>query len=163
MKRLKAAKRLRHPADVKLFLQILATLLLLPGRIRRMSLPELLAEIDSGVSPVRGDEAFMLRTVKITDLLLRFRLLLRYGKCFLRSLTLFKFLRRQGWPVEIHFGVRKTGEADGSITGHSWLVLDGERFMEPEGEEIYTTTYSFPSTGDDDDVVPDLEQYHGAA
>lgn len=124
------------------------TIVLLPGQIRRKSLPDLLRDIDPGVGPGPGNEAVMQRTVKSIDLLLSFRPLLRYGKCFLRSLTLFKFLRRQGWPVAIYFGVRKT-EADGSdITGHSWLVLEGEPFLEKPDNEDYVTTYVYPAAGD---------------
>lgn len=86
----------------------------------------------------------MQRTVKSVDLLLRFPPLVRYGKCFLRSLTLFKFLRRQGWPVSIYFGVRKTEDGGGDITGHSWLVLEGEPFLEHESIGQYAVTFSYP-------------------
>jgi len=98
------------------------------------------------------DLRLLQKTVGFTDTLIRYRIFQRYGKCLLRSLILFRFLRRQGWPVEIHFGVRKTGPADagnpdagnsGDITGHSWLVLDGEPFLENDEICGYTTTYSY--------------------
>ncbi|MHB1389866.1 MAG: lasso peptide biosynthesis B2 protein [Thermoleophilia bacterium] len=125
----------------------------LPGKIRRQSLPDLLGHMDPGVAPGPRDRTLMTKTVGFTDSLLRYRVFQRYGKCLLRSLTLFRFLRIQGWPVTIHFGVRKTGEEeDGSaapggpdITGHSWLVLDGERFLEDAPHQKYNTTLHYPT------------------
>ncbi|MHB0914244.1 MAG: lasso peptide biosynthesis B2 protein [Thermoleophilia bacterium] len=116
----------------------------MPGKIRRNSLPELLQRIDSGVGSGPRDEAVMVRTVKIVDLLLSYRPLLRYGKCFLRSLTLFKFLRLQGWPVSICFGVRRSEDDDSGITGHSWLVYNGKPFLEGIGIDTYAITFRYP-------------------
>lgn len=153
-KLLRTIKRLWDPRDLKLFLQILLMLTFLPGRIRRHSLPDLLGQLDPGVTPGPRDQNRLTKTVGFTDSLLRYRIFQRYGKCLLRSLILFKFLRRDGWPVEIHFGVRKTGEAEDEsatsgrvdITGHSWLVLAGERFLESEHMGTYATTYSYPAS-----------------
>ncbi|MHB0866086.1 MAG: lasso peptide biosynthesis B2 protein [Thermoleophilia bacterium] len=152
-KLLRTIKRLRNPRDLKLFLQILLMLTFLPGKIRRHSIPDLLGRLDPGVAPTPRDQDRLMQTVGFTDSLLRYRIFQRYGKCLQRSLVLFRFLRRQGWPVEIHFGVRKTSEdedesaASGGpdITGHSWLVLDGERFLEePSQTHSYSTTYTYP-------------------
>lgn len=137
-------KRLRDPRDLWLFLQILTMLLLLPRRIRKSSLPDMLASIDPGITPRRRDRALLDKTVGFTDSLLRYRVFQRYGKCLLRSLVLFRVLRRQGWPVEIHFGVRKTEERANDITGHSWLMLDGEPFLEDACHaSSYSTTFRY--------------------
>ena len=135
-------------------------LLHLPRRIRRSSLPDLLAEIDPGVGQAHADQVRLQKTVGFVDSLLKYRLFQRYGKCLLRSLVLFRFLRLQGWPVEIKFGIRRIAgtkpdvrgddeanwrEDSLDITGHSWLVLDGKPFLETEAQEdIFTPTYSFP-------------------
>lgn len=119
-------------------------LLVLPGKIRRLSMPELLHQIDPGISTVPRDDVLMEKTTGFVDSLLKYRVFQRYGICLLRSLILFKFLRRQGRPVEIHFGVRKTDAGEADITGHSWLVLDGEPFLEKESQKhAFATTYSF--------------------
>ncbi|MDO8736513.1 MAG: lasso peptide biosynthesis B2 protein [Thermoleophilia bacterium] len=165
MNPLRAAKRLKDPRDLWLFTQILIMLVLLPRLISRSSMPDLLARIDPGaaegnvreVAPgdVPGapadllsggrDLRLMQKTVGFTDTLIKYRIFQRYGKCLLRSLILFRFLRRQGWPVEIHFGVRKTAEGLADITGHSWLVLEGEPFLENDQIGGYVTTYSYPA------------------
>lgn len=128
-------------------------------------MPDLLARIDPGVTGEELQEAppgatpgapvtvaagirdprRLQKTVGFVDTLIRYRIFQRYGKCLLRSLILFRFLRRQGWPVEIHFGVRKTAEGMADITGHSWLVLDGEPFLENDEIGGYFTTYVYPS------------------
>lgn len=123
-------------------------LILLPRLIRRMSMPDLLARIDPGISNTSTNQnpEWLQKTVGFMDTLLRYRIFQRYGKCLLRSLILFRFLRSRGWPVEIHFGVRRTSEGTVDITGHSWLVLDGEPFLEAESQMgSFLTTYTYPA------------------
>ncbi|MCL4473119.1 MAG: lasso peptide biosynthesis B2 protein [Actinobacteria bacterium] len=145
MKLLRTLKRLKHPRDLWLFLRILILLILLPGQIRRQSLPDLLARLDPGVGPGPRDQILLEKTSGFIDSLLNYRFFRRYGRCLLRSLVLFRFLRGQGWPVEIHFGVRKTAEGMADITGHSWLVLDGEPFLEDESQRgSFATTMRYP-------------------
>ncbi|MBE0428991.1 MAG: lasso peptide biosynthesis B2 protein [Thermoleophilia bacterium] len=144
-KLLRMMRRLRNPSDLWLFLQIFLMLIFLPRRIRRQSLPDLLAGIDPGVAPGARDEAKLRKTAGFADSLLKYRPFQRYGKCLMRSLVLFRFLRLQGWPVEIHFGVRRTDGHRADITGHSWLVLDGAPFLEDEHQQnSFAKTYSYP-------------------
>lgn len=144
-------KRLRNPRDLWLFLQISSMLIFLPRRIRRLSMPDLLGEIDPGLGPGPRDEEKLRKTVGFVDSLLKYRPFQQYGKCLLRSLVLYRFLRLQGWPVEIHFGVRKTDNEDThvertEITGHAWLVLNGQPFLETEEQKgSFVTTYCFPA------------------
>ena len=68
--------------------------------------------------------------------------MLRRKPCLYRSLLLYKFLRENGLPVRIHFGVIKTGEG---LIGHSWLTLDGKPFLESgDPGERFVVTFSFP-------------------
>lgn len=151
LKPLRAIKRLRDPRDLWLFLRVLSMLILLPRLIHKLSLPELLARLDPGVLNDAKDEKQLRKTVGFTDSLLRYHVFQRYGKCLLRSLLLFRFLRQQGWPVEIHFGVRKTEnpvsdqalQADTGIRGHSWLVLDNKPFLE-DNKVDYVNTFRYP-------------------
>lgn len=117
----------------------------LPRRIKRNSIPELLARLDPGVAPRQPDKIKLEKTVGFVDSLLKYRPFQRYGRCMVRSLTLFRLLRQQGWPVEIRFGVRKTDNNHVDITGHSWLMLLGQLFLEEESHEEYATTFSYPS------------------
>lgn len=116
----------------------------MPRRINRLSLPVLLKKLDPGISPVRQGDEKLEKTVGFVDSLLRYRIFQRYGKCLMRTLVLFKFLRKQGWPVDIYFGVRKDPEKNDEISGHSWLVLNGEPLLEDVNHLVnYRTTYSY--------------------
>lgn len=60
--------------------------------------------------------------------------------CLTRGLTLFWFLRRAGFEVELHFGLDPDDPV--SVEGHCWLALDGDPFLEkvdprPRFAEIY--------------------------
>ncbi|GBE57319.1 hypothetical protein BMS3Abin01_00231 [bacterium BMS3Abin01] len=138
--------RLKDPRDLWLFLRILAALIILPRKIKKKAFPDLLNDMNPGISPDAGSPQNLNKTVGFVDTLLKYRFFQSYGKCLLRSLLLFRFLREQGWPVEIHFGVRRTGDGKNEITGHSWLVLSGKPFLETESDEYsFVTTYSYPS------------------
>lgn len=66
------------------------------------------------------------------------------GNCLPRSLILYWFARRCGYPVRFHCGIRWLGEA---LDGHAWLSLNETPFLEaknPLTEEGYNITYSYP-------------------
>jgi hypothetical protein len=50
------------------------------------------------------------------------------AECLVRGLTLYHFLREAGLSLSLVFGV---GEVDGRMTGHCWLLKDGQPFLEP--------------------------------
>jgi hypothetical protein len=62
--------------------------------------------------------------------------------CLLRSLILYRFLRESGVPARVHFGVAFEG---GALTGHAWLVLDDQPFLEAtDPAERFTVVLSHP-------------------
>ncbi|TKB91032.1 MAG: lasso peptide biosynthesis B2 protein [Nitrospira sp.] len=65
------------------------------------------------------------------------------GNCFPRSLALFWFARRLGYPVLFCCGVRKEGS---SLDGHAWLVLNHQPFHESSQHcQLFAVTFSYPS------------------
>ena len=64
--------------------------------------------------------------------------------CLRQSLTLFRALSRMGYPVEIHFGVRKD---DKTLSGHSWVTLRGEAVADTAPSVIFKAVYSYPGAG----------------
>ncbi|MCL4467640.1 MAG: lasso peptide biosynthesis B2 protein [Deltaproteobacteria bacterium] len=48
--------------------------------------------------------------------------------CWNRTLLLYKFLKSAGYNVTIYTGIRKDAIDKTSITGHSWVTIDGEVF-----------------------------------
>ena len=66
------------------------------------------------------------------------------GNCFPRSLTLYRFARRLGFPVSFLCGVRRAGP---NLEGHAWLMLNGVPFLEPTTHWTeFAVSYTFPST-----------------
>ncbi len=64
------------------------------------------------------------------------------GNCFPRALSLYRYARQYGLPVEFHCGVRKSGP---SLDGHAWLMLSAQPFMEPTQHwKTFAVTFSFP-------------------
>ena len=60
--------------------------------------------------------------------------------CLRQSLTMYRVLTAMGYPVMIHFGVRKQGAA---FVGHSWVTLNGRPLAE-RGSPEFTAVYSYP-------------------
>jgi hypothetical protein len=64
------------------------------------------------------------------------------GNCLLRALSLYRYARQYGLPVEFQCGVMKSGT---SLDGHAWLMLSAEPFMEPTQHwKTFAVTFSFP-------------------
>jgi hypothetical protein len=64
------------------------------------------------------------------------------GNCLPRSLALYYFATRYGFPVRLCCGVRRMRN---TLEGHAWLTLNGRPFLEHGNPELsYTVTFSFP-------------------
>ncbi len=126
---------------------------LLPARIRRRSLPDLLETLTPrGSAPSRLPDPE--RIVRLTDRLLRRRIGPLQPNCLERSLLLYRELRRAGEPVDFCLGVRlrRPGQDDrhpgqGDLYGHAWLAVAGEPVFEtsPHVAEVYRETYRYPA------------------
>jgi hypothetical protein len=90
----------------------------------------------------RSDSPHFSHIVRYTDALVRRIPLLGGSKCLLRTLALYYFATRGGFPVRLHCGVRRNGR---ELEGHAWLSFDGKPFFENgTPDRIFTTTFSFP-------------------
>ena len=61
--------------------------------------------------------------------------------CLRQSLTLYRTLKQMGYPVEIHFGVRKD---DKNFQGHSWVTMHGEPVADTAPDGLFKVVYSYP-------------------
>lgn len=126
-----------------LLLQVAAVVSWIRVRLRGESLPAVLTRLAPAALSGAPDPARFDDLVYYLD-----RWLQRYpynakGNCFPRSLALYWFATRSGYPVSFHCGVRKDGAG---LDGHAWLTLDRQPFHEPgQHWQRFTVTYSFPS------------------
>jgi hypothetical protein len=64
--------------------------------------------------------------------------------CLRQSLALYRTLTQMGYPVEIHFGVRKD---DKTLSGHSWVTMEGKPVADTTYSGIFKAVYSHTSIG----------------
>ena len=56
-------------------------------------------------------------------------------------------LELEGYPVGIHFGVRKDKN---NLTGHSWVTMEGKPVADTTSSAIFKVVYSHPSSARED-------------
>jgi len=79
---------------------------------------------------------------RIDRLLAAGRPFVRSG-CLTRGLTLYYFLRREGVPVTLCFGM---GRVDGAFSGHCWVVHNGEPLAEKrDPRPLFAETFRIPA------------------
>jgi len=138
-----ALAAVRRPADALLLLRVSCVAALVPLAMR-LPLPKSTALIRPR-RPRRRRAAppgYVERVVAAVDTArIAGYPVVRQG-CLTRAVTLYWFLARAGLPVELRFGIARTGEAD----GHAWLALDGAAFLEKtDPEPAFTVTYRVPA------------------
>ncbi len=110
--------------------------------LRVKSLPLVLARLNPPSMGGRPDKAVMGDLVCYVDRWLQLFPYNKKGNCFPRSLALYWFARRLGYPVLFHCGVRKEVS---NLDGHAWLTLDRQPFHETgQHWQCFTVTFSYP-------------------
>ncbi len=142
---LKVIQRLRtlNLSDAWLLLRIAGLRMALPFLQRVHSLPDLMRFLDTNPVPAPDPRTDPQRLIHLTQGLLRQNVGIFRDNCLTQSLLLFRFLRRNGYPAMIHFGISKQGN---KLAGHSWLELEGEPLAEKEDPtQAFKAIYSFPT------------------
>lgn len=133
-------------SDCWLAIQIGVLLCQLPVLLRLYALPTLMHRLTprdpTAMTATDGERECAVRLVIRVCQLRLFRTRLFPLVCLRQSLTLYYTLTRLGYPVTIHFGVRKGKE---ELLGHSWVTLEGMPVVEGGGSSPYRIVYSYPS------------------
>ncbi len=108
-----------------LFLRIGIGALWMPVLERRSGLQELFAVLSKQKDRYPCDKDTIRDLVHIW---IRIIGLIRPQHCWNRTLLLYKFLKSAGYPVSLYTGLRKDAMTGTSITGHSWVTVDGRIF-----------------------------------
>ena len=110
--------------------------------LRVKSLPLVLDRLNPRSMTGRPDEAVMGDLVYYVDRWLQLCPYNKKGNCFPRSLAVYWFARRLGYPVLFHCGVRKEAS---NLDGHAWITLDRQPFHETGQQwQRFTVTFSYP-------------------
>ena len=148
----KLPRFIRHPVrerflqKVTLALSVALWLFRLPIIVRIYSLSGLLERLTrTGRSHKKQTALVLKEAVPIVTRICYLRL---FGArvfpraCLRQSLTLYRVLTRMGYPVEIHFGVRKAGD---DLQGHSWVTIEGKPVADRTRMDVFKAVYSYPS------------------
>ena len=123
-----------------------AWLSVLPIVLRTRTLRLLLEQLAAAAErPRSGNPLDLNEAVQVVVRVCRmriFRLPVFPRPCLRRALALYYFLGGMGYPIEIHFGVRKDGR---DLHGHSWVTLQGKALRERNPAEAFSTIYSYGS------------------
>jgi hypothetical protein len=125
-------------------LDLVLWLFWLPLILRVYSFPTLLKRLASGQkhknkTPIELKDA--VGTVTRICNLGVFRARVFPKLCLRQSLGLYRTLTQMGYPVEIHFGVRKD---DKTLSGHSWVTLRGQIVADTAQTGIFKAVYTYP-------------------
>ena len=123
--------------EMLLACQISLLVILLPVLQKALPLPTLLKRLTPNSrkrnSLGTGDTQNMDMILKLTQRILWLHFWVFHPTCLKRSLVLYHFLRRYGYPVCICFGVAKS---DAELTGHSWISLHGRPVSEYDDQYL---------------------------
>lgn len=123
-----------------------------PRQLAAQPLPKLLEQLRHASRPAFADvEASLARVARSRHRWLRRPGFRQSNTCYMRALTLYRFLDAPGRDLRIHYGVEHLAVGSNSPRGHAWVSLDG-RLLEPplpvlEGRvrEIFVYPADYPS------------------
>lgn len=129
---LRLRRTIHRPSDLWFTLRIGWFLWRIPARINRQNLPSVLAQLAKASRPTSSDPASAAeRIIRLRGLWLRRKPFLSRNTCYLRALTLYRFLDAGHHEMRIHFAV-EPGNAAERHRGHAWITLDGQSWEPPD-------------------------------
>ncbi len=136
----KALKYFDTPGDVVTFFRIPVCIARLPILSRRYGLEELIEKL---TPRRRNGRVGHDKIIVYANWWLNRKVGMFQPTCFKRSLILYRFLRENGFPVRIHYGIKRAQEKGNE--GHSWVSLDDVP-LPPDGDTAweYHQTFVYP-------------------
>jgi hypothetical protein len=120
---------IKRPEDIPLALQIGVFILALPHKLSRSDLPRLMDEIR--YSPRPKGSVDLERISRLRRPWLWLPILNARNTCYVRAMTLYRFLDPREGDLRIHFAVEPGRNPEDRLRGHAWVTVDGEVLEEP--------------------------------
>jgi hypothetical protein len=131
------ASVVRSPADAVLFVQMCTFMARLPAIVRRTDVPTFFERIATARRPkARSFDAGYRRVARLRDAALTMPRLWRRDTCYLRAVTLYRFLDNGGHRVRVHFGVEQPPTPQERLRGHAWISVDDAIFEAPDAVRL---------------------------
>lgn len=129
----RARNVLERPSDVLLALRIGYFVLTTPARLERIPLPEFLDRLRARRRPRAATVPAAVRRIeRLRQPWLRLTPLAERNTCYVRALTLYRFLDPCGGALRIHFGVAPGDDPADRLSGHAWITVDGTLYEAPD-------------------------------
>jgi hypothetical protein len=140
-------RTLVHPGDLLFAVQLGYFIWRAPHWLATMSLPNLLGKLSSAPRPAAPSTAASLeRIIRLSQIWFKLTPLRAHNTCYLRALTIYRFLYTQEGVAQIHFAVEPARTAEDHIRGHAWVTVD-ELIIEPPPQTVAARAraiYSYP-------------------
>jgi hypothetical protein len=127
------ARAIHTPKDALLLLEIGAFILRLPAMLRRSDVPTFLGRLASAPRPKAPsiDDGYV-RIARLRDACLSMPRFWRRDTCYVRALTLYRFLDPGGKCVQVHVGIEQPKSPGETLRGHAWVSVDKRLFEAPD-------------------------------
>ncbi|MDQ6768144.1 MAG: lasso peptide biosynthesis B2 protein [Candidatus Eremiobacteraeota bacterium] len=123
---------IKRPSDVWLATRIGWFMWRAPIGLRQRNLRTFLTELRKLPRPAALDaHTSRERILRLRALCLRFPMLRSRDNCYIRALTLYRFLETGDHAVTIHFGIEEPADPHQRLRGHAWVSVDGQFFEGP--------------------------------
>jgi len=120
-----------EPANAWLALHIGYFIISAKRKLARQSLPEFIAGLRRR-SFVPAPQASAERVVRFRNWWLNRSQLQNFNTCYVRAMTLYRFLDAPDKDLRLHIGIETRERAGERLRGHSWVSLDGRMIEGPE-------------------------------
>ena len=120
----------KEPSDVPAALRIGAFIARVPSILHRTDLQSALRTLRPG-GPGSPRYSFE-RIARLRALCLRASFFGARNTCYVRALTLYRFLDAPDDEVTLHFGIEHRNRGGDRLRGHAWVTLRGELLEGPD-------------------------------
>ena len=122
----------KEPSDVWLLLQIGYFMWRAPTLLHGRNLRAFLAELRALPRPAAPNAKSSLeRILRLRRLWLALPFMRSRDNCYVRALTLYRFIEAGPHAVSIHFGIEEREDPRERLRGHAWVSVDGQFFEGP--------------------------------
>jgi hypothetical protein len=105
-----------------------------PARLEQSNVAAFLDSLEVGTRPASADpETAVERIVRLRSPWLHLPALRGRDTCYVRALTLYRFVAAPGHDVQFNVGAEWFDEPGGVLRGHAWVTIDGITAEEPPG------------------------------
>ena len=121
------ANTIRSPDDIPQIFIVGYFIWTISGKLHGRDLPSLLSSLRLGARiPARDPYSSAERIYRLRTPWLWLPIMSAKNTCYVRAMTLYRFLDPGSSDLKIHFGVEPGVTPEDRLRGHAWVTLDGE-------------------------------------